>query len=1425
MAASFSLLVGLNFLKQAEAVIDVKRNEMKLEAIGGLVFTGAKLYEENTGHLAIHMYPLKADMNPERMLFPGGTQLTFWARMEDYVDTVTTWDGEAIGALLETIIRQEDLRLDTLNEELEFTFLTVARNQLKQSSKVRLTEAEVIKLHHFWGHSHPEKVKKLITLAGWWNEDCQKWIDNLYECEPCLLSKRRIPHPKIGLPRSFGFNQTICLDLKENTKHKQSHPYILYIICTYSRYVAASFIPNKEARTVLASFLESWCKVFSAPKCIMSDCGKEFLNSEFENFCRAFNVFQTHSAAMSPHQNGLNERNHFLCDQRVDKMLAADSSLTPEEALSYAVMSHNENERVDGFSPNMLAVHKEVSMDALTADLAATPGSLEEPDRGSVMMRAMENARLAKQAYLEVSTDKVLREVIKHKLYHGAGDQVQRGDWVWFRQGQRKNAGPGRVSTIDGRNLYVVMTGRQHIVNRGDVILCKTHEAMLAQRPDLVSVSIQEKSELGACLNENLKNQSVSVSPNQSVLQGSADSSPGLACGAAGAVGPGPADLAPERRQQLTQAVAAREGPPAAQPGAAAQQATAVGQQVARESQAGTAAVQVAPNGTATGVGEPRHSEVIEFAKSHGRCKECPRMFDVHSPDLVEHARVEHNKRASARRLYTPITPNEAKEELISRVVASAPAREVEQPQPGQPEQEPVSGAVAPQQGSAVTQQHAAAGVAAGEPPGQPAVEQRPEQQPHPPVAQLTQNKDSATAHTGQQTVSNQNSQGKDSLTSVSVNRNLSTSSSPASLVGSEAPGPSAGEEQTAIEDNSATDATYFTNVDKFLFMLQPDQGKRGDLSDIVDHVYAVKVPREEQFSEKSMMAKKQEIKDFREFGVVVPVPRPAGAQVLPTLWLLEDKQQPAGGDKRKARLVACGNYELGKHNIEVRSPTVAKSSVKVMMMELARRKDFTCKISDIRRAYLQCSLTGRDIYMMPPREAEERPGWVWKLVKACYGLVDSALSFFTNYTNNLRQTGMEVVASDPAALLYFHDGSKPGDQVREAAGWWCNHVDDGAAIGGGSFWNDIHAPMRDKMIFGTHEELPARYLGFLITRDEHGNVTMSQDEYVKELKEIEMPDGVAMDEEVDEVTKQAFKSTVCKLQMLAISSRPDCMWEAKANIKHYDTTTKRDVVRVNKLLRRIKSEPAVIKFSDVGKLEDWVFLGFADASYNSEKDGCSSCGGQIVLLANRHTGNCVTLQWQSRGLRRVARSSFAAEAMSFTELVDMIESLKMFMAQAYGSRIYSVPHILATDCKNLQQSLLSLKQVQDKSVLAEVVALKQWIAGSRANMEIRLLASSDMIADGLTKGRKAAGTEYLREIITTGRCIPPGGLKVSPHPGQFKKLWVALNPWPAKTRPEDFNSDWATVQQHAPGLQSGAAGSEGTNKGRPSPHTADSLQ
>ena len=166
------------------------------------------------------------------------------------------------------------------------------------------------------------------------------------------------------------------------------------------------------------------------------------------------------------------------------------------------------------------------------------------------------------------------------------------------------------------------------------------------------------------------------------------------------------------------------------------------------------------------------------------------------------------------------------------------------------------------------------------------------------------------------------------------------------------------------------------------------------------------------------------------------------------------------------------------------------------------------------------------------------------------------------------------------------------------------------------------------------------------------------------------------------------------------------------------------------------------------------------------------------------------------------------------TELMDMLEGIKLFMAQAYGTRVYDIPLILFSDCKDLVQSLLSLKQVQDKAVLGEVVALKQMIAACNPNIEVRLVATADMIADGLTKGRKAAGTDYLREVITTGRVDPPGGLEVQPHKGQFSKLWVSLNPWPRKTCAEDFESEWTTVRQPGRDL-AGAACPGGPNKGR----------
>ena len=71
----------------------------------------------------------------------------------------------------------------------------------------------------------------------------------------CKVTRNRIPRNKIALLRASKFNEVVAVDLKENKKFKNAHPYILYLVCTFRRFKVGVFLPDKKAITVAEAIL------------------------------------------------------------------------------------------------------------------------------------------------------------------------------------------------------------------------------------------------------------------------------------------------------------------------------------------------------------------------------------------------------------------------------------------------------------------------------------------------------------------------------------------------------------------------------------------------------------------------------------------------------------------------------------------------------------------------------------------------------------------------------------------------------------------------------------------------------------------------------------------------------------------------------------------------------------------------------------------------------------------------------------------------------------------------------------------------------------------------------------------------------------------------------------------------------------------
>ena len=103
-------------------------------------------------------------------------------------------------------------------------------------------------------------------------------------------------------------------------------------------------------------------------------------------------------------------------------------------------------------------------------------------------------------------------------------------------------------------------------------------------------------------------------------------------------------------------------------------------------------------------------------------------------------------------------------------------------------------------------------------------------------------------------------------------------------------------------------------------------------------------------------------------------------------------------------------------------------------------------------------------------------------------------------------------------------------------------------------------------------------------------------------------------------------------------------------------------------------------------------------------------------------------MQWRSKTLRRVVKSTFGGETLSCTAaLDDLFEPANSLKAM---TKIGQVPVTLRTDCASLWDHIYLRKQVSEKRLLVELSLIREYFeAGDIQNLEwidtSRLLKSS----------------------------------------------------------------------------------------------------
>ena len=173
------------------------------------------------------------------------------------------------------------------------------------------------------------------------------------------------------------------------------------------------------------------------------------------------------------------------------------------------------------------------------------------------------------------------------------------------------------------------------------------------------------------------------------------------------------------------------------------------------------------------------------------------------------------------------------------------------------------------------------------------------------------------------------------------------------------------------------------------------------------------------------------------------------------------------------------------------------------------------------------------------------------------------------------------------------------------------------------------------------------------------------------------------------------------------------------------------------------------ILFPNLGDPGQLRLLVYCDASYANLQDGVSSAGGHIVFLMGRDGRSC-PLAWRSGKIRRVVRSTLAAEALSMADGLDTAYCMGYLLSEVMFKKPKEnrIPIHVCTDNKSLYENIHSTKGVSEKRLRVEIGSIKEMLHNGELSRVI-WIESGAQISDCLTK--RGASCQSMMNIVQNG--------------------------------------------------------------------------
>ena len=337
------------------------------------------------------------------------------------------------------------------------------------------------------------------------------------------------------------------------------------------------------------------------------------------------------------------------------------------------------------------------------------------------------------------------------------------------------------------------------------------------------------------------------------------------------------------------------------------------------------------------------------------------------------------------------------------------------------------------------------------------------------------------------------------------------------------------------------------------------------------------------------------------------------------------------------------------------------------------------------------------------------------------YGLSDASLKWYTKVKKFVTDNNGIISKIDPSLFLWYNT-------KQAVVGIMTIHVDDFLCTGDNGFIESFISKLQENFAVGKIETKCFKYLGLNIKHE--GNiVTLDQQNYVDNLSkiDIDIERRKNLTAPLTTYEKEILQSKIGQLLWLCNQTRPDISFHISNLASNLNRATINQLIHCNKIISKVKSNNLKLQYQ---KLQgDLKLVVYTDASFGNLNDGGSQGAYLIFFVASN--GCCNLLSWQSKRLKRIARSSLAAETIAMLDGLDATLYISELLKETYKNDKILIE--VYTDNKSHHEALQSSKYVTDKCLRIDIGALKEIISNKQIE-NIIWIKSAHQIADSLTK-------------------------------------------------------------------------------------------